>query len=142
MQERTLASDGHVNVKLLLDENLSPSIAVGLCGDGIDAAHVRDRGMTGSADAEVLERAYTEDRILVTANVDDFYKLARARDLHAGIILVEEGDLLRDEQDRLVRDAVAAIEAEVAAGRDMVNRVLRISIAGAKSFETVPPGSP
>lgn len=98
--------------------------------------------MTGASDAEVLERAYAEDRILVTANVEDFEKLAHARDLHAGIILVEEGDLLRDEQDRLVRDALAAIEVEVAGGRDMVNRVLRISISGAKSFETVPPGAP
>ena len=130
------------NVKLLLDENLSPSIAVLLCQGGVDAAHVRDRGMTGATDAEVLERAYAEDRVLVTANVEDFEKLARARDLHVGIILVEEGDLLRDEQDRLVRDALAAIDAEVAAGRDMVNRVLRISISGAKSFETVPPGAP
>ncbi len=130
------------NVKLLLDENLSPSIAVLLCQDGVDAAHVRDRGMTGATDAEVLERAYAEDRILVTANVEDFEKLARARELHVGIILVEEGDLLREEQYRLVRDALAAIGAEVAAGRDMVNRVLRISIRGTTSFETVPPGAP
>ncbi len=130
------------NVKLLLDENLSPSIAVLLCQDGVDAAHIRDRGMTGATDAEVLERAYSEDRILVTANVEDFEKLARARDLHVGIILVEEGDLLRDEQDRLVRDALAAIDAEVAAGRDMINRVLRISVSGARSFGTIPSGVP
>jgi len=142
-RERIPVSDAPVNhVKLLLDENLSPSIAVALCNDGIDAAHVRDRGLNGANDAVVMERAYTEDRILVTANVGDFDKLAHARKLHAGIVLVEEGDLLRDEQEKVVRQAIAAIDTEFAAGRDMVNRALRISISGAKTFEMVPPSRP
>lgn len=125
--------------KLLLDENLSPSIAVALCADGIDAVHVRDRGLLEATDADVLAKAYDEDRILVTANVGDFVKLARSRDLHPGIVLIEDGALLRREQDQVIRDALAAIEAELAAGRDMVNRLLRINLAGTKTFETVPP---
>jgi predicted nuclease of predicted toxin-antitoxin system len=66
-------------IKLLLDENLSPAIGVRLRNDGVDVAHVRDRGL---------------------------------------------------------------IEAEFAAGHDMVNRVLRINLAGDKTFETVPPSQP
>ena len=58
--------------KLLIDENLSPSVAVTLRQDGIDAVHVRDRGMNGASDALVLDLAFREDRILVTSNVDDF----------------------------------------------------------------------
>jgi predicted nuclease of predicted toxin-antitoxin system len=68
-------------VKLLLDENLSPAAAVALNAGGIDACHVRDRGILGATDHEVLERAFLEDRILVTSNVDDFVKLARAREI-------------------------------------------------------------
>lgn len=127
------------SAKLLIDENLSPVIAVALRAAGVDAAHVRDRGLIAATDAEVLARAYAEDRILVTANVEDFVKLARARDLHPGIVLIEDGALLRHEQEQVIRDALAAIEAEQAAGRDMVNRLLRINMAGAKTFETVPP---
>lgn len=127
------------SLKLLLDENLSPAIAVALCADGIDAAHVRDRGLIAATDAEVLAHAYNEDRILVTANVDDFVKLARARELHPGIILVEDGALLRHEQAQVVHAALAAIQAEQGAGRDMVNRLLHIHLAGTKRFETVPP---
>lgn len=75
------------SVKLLLDENLSPSVAKTLCSeDGIDACHVRDRAMLGWEDSEVLERAFIEDRIVVTCNVVDFVALARARELHAGIV--------------------------------------------------------
>lgn len=124
--------------KLLLDENLSPKIALDLCTEGVDAAHVRDRGLNAATDAEVLAKAYAEDRILVTANVDDFAKLARARDLHPGIVLIEDGALMRAEQALVIRDALAAIQAEQAAGRDMVNRLLHINLAGVKTFETVP----
>ena len=68
-----------MSVKLLLDENLSPAAAVALIADGVDAYHLRDRGILGATDQELLERAYQEDRVLVTSNVDDFAKLARAR---------------------------------------------------------------
>jgi predicted nuclease of predicted toxin-antitoxin system len=74
-----------VFVKLLLDETLSPAAAVALAADGIDACHVRDRGILGASDHDVLERAYQEDRVLVTSNVDDFVKLAAAREIMARV---------------------------------------------------------
>lgn len=120
--------------KLLLDENLSPSIAVALRSDGVDAVHVRDRGMNAATDTAVLEKAFEEDRIVVTVNVDDFARLAQARELHAGIVLIEEGDLLRDEQTAVVQQSIELIAAEIETGRDMVNRVLRISACGRHSF--------
>ena len=125
-----------MKVRLLLDENLSPRVAEALAKeDGVDACHVRDRNMLAASDQEVLERAFAEDRILVTANVEDYAKLARVRELHAGIILLEAGDLLREEQLRVLRRAVKALEGE----RDLVNRVLRISREEELAFEEVPP---
>jgi predicted nuclease of predicted toxin-antitoxin system len=56
-----------VLVKLLLDENISPAVVRALAADGVDAWHVRDRGLEGAADHELLDRAYAEDRILVTS---------------------------------------------------------------------------
>jgi predicted nuclease of predicted toxin-antitoxin system len=92
-----------VSVKLLLDEKLSPAAAVALIADGIDAYHVRDRGILGATDQELLDRAYEEDRVLVTSNVQDFERLARVRELHAGIVLIERAGLLRDEPIELVK---------------------------------------
>lgn len=124
-----------MNVRLLLDENLSPRVAEILRNeDGLDAVHIRDRGLLEAKDHEILERAYTEDRVLVTKNVDDFVKLARARELHPGIILVEEGDLVGDEQLRVLRAAIAALQDE----RNLVNRVLRVWADGEVIFEDVP----
>jgi predicted nuclease of predicted toxin-antitoxin system len=125
-----------VNVKLLLDENLSPRVAETLAReDGVDAVHVRDRGLLGALDHTVLEAAFAEDRVLVTSNVDDFVKLGRAKDLHPGIVLIEDGGLLRDEQLQAVRKAVAVLEGE----RDLVNRILRIWLDGKTVFEEIPP---
>jgi len=122
-------------VKLLLDENISPAVALTVAAEGIDACHVRDRGLLGATDREVLDRAFDEDRALVTSNVNDFLKLARARELHAGIVLLERGGLLRDEQSALVRRAVAAITAHGV----LVNEVLRVAHDGGMTFEKIPP---
>jgi predicted nuclease of predicted toxin-antitoxin system len=123
-----------VSVKLLLDENLSPAAAVALIADGIDACHVRDRGILGATDQELLERAYNEDRILVTSNVADFEKLAQAREIHSGIVLIERAGLLRDEQIVLIKE-IAAVLLEHGT---MVNEVLRVADDRSMSFETLP----
>jgi len=121
-------------VKLLLDENLSPKVAEVLArDDGIDVCHIRDRGLLGATDPEVLERAFAEDRIFVTKNVGDFEKLAKARELHAGIVLIEQGDLAREEQLTLMRLVVARLESV-----DLVNHVLRVGEDGTMTVEAMP----
>jgi predicted nuclease of predicted toxin-antitoxin system len=124
--------------KLLLDENLSPGIAVRLCQEGFDVAHVRDRGLLQASDAVVLACAFDEDRMLVTSNVDDFVKLGRAVQIHPGLVLFEDGGLLREEQLRLVREAMVLVQGELAAGRDMVNRALLIWADSTHVFESLP----
>lgn len=104
--------------------------------DGIDACHVRDRDLLGVKDPGVLDKAFEEDRILVTANVDDFVRLARKRALHAGMILIEDGGLYRDEQLAVIRKAIGVIQNEA----DIVNRVLWVGLDGGMEFETIPPG--
>ena len=106
--------------------------------DGLDAVHVRDRGKLGQTDAVILDLAYREDRILVTANIADFRKLASRRELHAGIVLMEDGSLDRKEQLKVMRLAVRRIKREIAAGRDLVNRVLFVAVSGAMRFEETP----
>jgi predicted nuclease of predicted toxin-antitoxin system len=132
-------SGGRVNPpKLLLDENLSPSIALTLTREGYDVVHVRDRGLLRATDAEVFARAYEEDRIVVTFNCDDFKKVAQAATVHAGLVFLEDSGLLRDEQLGLVRKALGHVADELIAGRDMINRVLRIWSDSAHVFDPLP----
>ena len=62
----------------------------------------------------MFARAYEEDRIVVTFNCDDFKKLG------------------------LVRKALGQIADELIAGRDMINRVLRIWVDSAHVFDPLP----
>ena len=126
-------------MKFLIDEDISPTAARYLCEELlIDAVAVRDRGLLGKNDRYILEYAFNEDRILVTANVVDFERFARVLEVHNGIVFFLEGDLLRNEQIEVLKNAVTAIQAEIDAGREMINRVLYISSSGTKYFENMP----
>lgn len=124
--------------KLLLDENLSPWTAVRLRVAGFDVVHVRDRALLEASDAVVLARAYEEDRILVTSNVADFARLARAAEVHPGLVLIEQGGLRRDQQLEIVGRALALVQAELEGGADMVNRALRIWADTTYVFDDLP----
>jgi predicted nuclease of predicted toxin-antitoxin system len=126
-------------MKFLIDEDLSPKAAERLRMESeLDVIHVRDRDWLGQPDPIILQRAYEEDRILVTANVKDFQRLARARELHPGIVLFLAGSLSRDEQLALLYKAVAELEQELLEGRDMINRILEIDENGECSFYDLP----
>jgi len=80
-------------VRAILDEQLSPQIAVLLCQAGYDVDAVADReDLVGRSDRIVFEVACSEDRAVVTNNIKDFRPLAaewlaQGR-VHAGLILL------------------------------------------------------
>lgn len=57
-------------MRFLIDNNLSPALVEALRNAGHDAVHVRDYGLEKAKDEEVLTRAESEDRILVSADTD------------------------------------------------------------------------
>ena len=122
-------------LKLLLDENLSPALVSHLGSDDLDVVHVRDRGRQGTPDHLIAEWAYIEDRVLVTANVHDFEKLARVRGLHPGLVLIEDGQMPRRTQMALMEQICAIL---VQHNRNLVNRVLRVAANGRMSWEEIP----
>ena len=64
---------------LLLDEMLPPSLAVALNDAGCDTTAISaDPELRGTPDAEVLELAAAQGRILVTDNIRDFVPLSNA----------------------------------------------------------------
>jgi predicted nuclease of predicted toxin-antitoxin system len=80
-------------VKALLDEQLSPQIAVLLRKAGYDVEAVAERDdLVGSSDRVVFEAACREGRAVVTNNIKDFRPLAaeylaQGR-VHAGLVLL------------------------------------------------------
>ncbi|MDF5731257.1 MAG: hypothetical protein PUP92_25460 [Rhizonema sp. PD38] len=65
-------------------------------------------------------------------------RFARNCEVHAGIIFIRNGGLLRDEQIAVVEKAINAIIGELKSGRDMINRVLYVELDNMINFETLP----
>ena len=62
--------DAVKNIKILIDEDLSPAVARNLCEELlIDAVAVRDRGLLGADDRSILEYAFNDERILVMSAI-------------------------------------------------------------------------
>lgn len=62
-------------MRFLVDEDLSEEIASILKAEGIDAVHIRELGLSGAEDREVLDEAARQERCVVTRNRNDFLLL-------------------------------------------------------------------
>jgi predicted nuclease of predicted toxin-antitoxin system len=125
--------------KLLIDEDLSPKIAQVIPAKfGIETVHIRDRGLTTRRDLEIFQYAYDKGFILVTANIKDFETLAKATELHEGLVFLRDGQLLRDEQIEVLILVVTALIKEINNGNDMINRVLYVERDKSLRFESMP----
>jgi len=75
-------------VKFLVDENLSPLVATGLCDAGHDAAHVRDVGLRAAGDTAVLEFARENGYVVVSADTGFGTLLAAAGSSAPSVVLI------------------------------------------------------
>ena len=57
-------------MKFLIDNALSPTLAVGLREAGHDAIHVRELGLQAEADEPIFDLAAKEERVIVSADTD------------------------------------------------------------------------
>jgi len=89
-------------IRLFLDEDVWPGLALALRERGFDAVHVYELGRDGLSDSEQLAYAAQEGCAILTHNTKDFVPLAVEYFFggrsHAGVILspqIEKGELLR-----------------------------------------------
>lgn len=84
-------------MRLLLEEHLSPTLVRRLAEIGVFAQAVPHIGLAGAPDQSVWDYAWANDMVVATANFRDFLDLA-VRDIHAGLIVLQDARLNRDEQ--------------------------------------------
>lgn len=73
-------------MKLLLDQNLSPTTAQFLKDIGLDANDVREKGLSGASDEQIYAHAVKENLILVTFDITFSRRYISERGL-AGLVL-------------------------------------------------------
>jgi predicted nuclease of predicted toxin-antitoxin system len=85
-------------MRLLLDNNLAPRLAVLLRDAGHHVEHVRDHGLQGAPDDEVLHFADTHALTLVSADTDFGTLLARTGATRPSMILIRRSTARRPEE--------------------------------------------
>lgn len=104
-------------MRFLVDQCLSTEVARGLSAAGHDAVHVADCGLSRADDEVILERAESEQRVVVSGDTDFGALLADAGAPVVSAILYRRRTRRRPhEQLVVVLTNLAAIEADLDAG--------------------------
>jgi predicted nuclease of predicted toxin-antitoxin system len=113
----------------LVDNALSSILAERLRQAGHEAAHVRDYGLQGAGDEEILERAKNEDRIIVSADTDFATLVALRAEARPSLILFRQVRNRRPEQQaRVLLANLPATEEPLQVGCVVVLEDARIRI--------------
>ncbi|MFO0813379.1 MAG: DUF5615 family PIN-like protein [Gemmatales bacterium] len=104
-------------MKFLIDNALSPDIAIQLSSAGYDALHVRDLGMARAIDDDIFDLAAKDDRIVVSADTDFGTLLALRQELKPSIILFRgPGSRKADYLSQLILSNLSQLEADLTHG--------------------------
>ncbi len=127
--------------KLLIDENLSPSLVAQANVAGFVCAHINHLGLTGLKDWELKATIVEGDWTFVTNNGTDFRGSAKNPgsqgvyadlSLHAGLICVDAPGGLNLERQKGLFDLILSNLGEAG---DLTNQVLEVTLSTDGSVE-------
>jgi predicted nuclease of predicted toxin-antitoxin system len=116
-------------VRFLIDNALSPVVAIELNRAGHDAVHVRDLGMQAASDEEIFDRGRTEERVVVSADTDFGTLLAARKEISPSVILFRHGSQHRPaDQAALLKNNLPQLVSALEDGSIVVIEPDRIRI--------------
>lgn len=115
-------------MNFLIDECLSPRLVTLLNESGHEAVHVVDSGLQGRPDVEVMIRANTESRVLVSADTDFGELLVRNAAVLPSVIIFRGWTGQTNEQADLILGNLESIIEDLRAGSIVVITPDRIRV--------------
>jgi predicted nuclease of predicted toxin-antitoxin system len=115
-------------MKLLLDQGLPLSAAALLRDAGIDTIHVGEIGMSQAEDAEIIEKARVEERVVVTLDADFHTLLALNEAASPSVIRVRIERLRAQALTDLLLMVIAECEEDLEQGAAIAVEPNRIRI--------------
>ena len=116
-------------MRFLVDEDLPRSLAGELRAAGVDAADVRDVGLRGRTDEEVLAYAAGDGRAVLTADVGFGNILRFPLGQHAGIVLARfPSEIPVRDLNRILVEAIAGLRREDITGNVITVTERRVRI--------------
>jgi predicted nuclease of predicted toxin-antitoxin system len=115
-------------LKFLVDNALSPQVAVKLRLAGHDAVHLRDFNKQSASDIEVFELAVKEDRILISADTDFGTLLATRRTKKPSLVLFRRSLRHPDNQASFLLSNLPNMEQPLKEGSVIILEDSRIRI--------------
>jgi predicted nuclease of predicted toxin-antitoxin system len=112
-------------IAFLIDECLHASLVQVANEMGYVAHHVEHLGLKGAPDWQLWKRAIQDDLTFVTNNAQDFRKLYRRTELHAGLVVILP--MVRPETQRQLFRAAAEY---VKNRKSLTNCVIEVDLRG------------
>ena len=115
-------------MRFLIDNALSPSIAKGLVEAGYYAVHVRDLGLEASKDKTIMDHAFIDNMIIVSADTDFGALLALNNSTKPSFILFRRTDKKPSTLLNLLLSIIDTIKVDLEKGAVVVIEDTRVRI--------------
>ncbi|SRR6266581_3240276 len=103
-------------MKLLLDQDTSAGAAEILRGEGFDALHARDVGLSSADDADILEWCRREGRVIVTLDADFHALLALSGARSPSVVRIRIEGLRDRAMAELIKRVIHSVSQELMRG--------------------------
>ncbi|NUP95249.1 MAG: DUF5615 family PIN-like protein [Planctomycetaceae bacterium] len=104
-------------MRFLIDNQLSPKLALALTSLGHDAVHVKSLGLADASDERIFDLAAKEERVVVAADTDFGTLLAARRSVRPSVVLFRVPNSYRTEARlRLLLDHLPSLEPHLRSG--------------------------